>query len=78
MPASEVFSDKKLRALLLGVGMPIILSPIVKFSHWAVGVRVSPGSLDTAQVTMYHSPTWGVESLEGLILALIDFTGTAY
>ena len=77
LPASEVLSGERLRAVSLGVGMPILLVPMATFIHWAVGVRVSPGNLDTVQVTMYGSPSCGVESLEGLMLVLIDCPGTA-
>ncbi len=65
-----------MRAASLGVGMPIISVPIVTFSHWAVGVRVSPCNLDTVQVTMYGSPIRGSEGLVGLMLAVIGCSGT--
>ncbi len=46
------------------------------FTHWAVGVRDSPGNLDTEQVTMYGSPISGSEGIVGLMLAVIGCWGT--
>ncbi len=66
-----------MRAASLGVSEMIPLFPMVSFSHSAVGVRVSPGNLDTEQVTTYSSPTCGIESFDGLMLVLIDCPGTA-
>ncbi len=55
--------------------MLILLVPMETLSHWAVVVRVSPGNLDTEQVTMYSCPISGSEGLDELILTLIGCWG---
>ena len=56
--------------------MLILSVSMVTFTHWAVGVRVSPGNLDTEQVTMCDCPIRGSEGLDVLILAVIGCWGT--
>ena len=73
MPASEVLSGAKLRVDRLRF---FISSPIATFSHWAVGVRVSPGNKETVQVQLYDCPISGVDELDELMLALIGCSGT--
>ncbi len=73
LPASEVLSGEKVRVDRLRL---FTSSPMVTFSHWAVGVRDSPGNLDTEQVTMYGCPISGSEGLGVLTLALIGCWGT--
>ncbi len=54
----------------------ILSVPIATFSQSAVGVLVSPGNLETEQVTMYRCPISRVDGLDEELLALIGCSGT--